>query len=983
MKRVKTWSSFGLAAILFVGAVESVLAQTTEPILRVEVGTHNACIFSIAMDPANRILVTGSEDKTARVWDISDGVRLLRILRSPVGEGEQGHIFAVALSPDGRTVACGGRTGAPKQGDACVYLFDRATGALTRRLGGLPGWVQHLVFTPDGRFLAAVMGERGGDVTWAGMSIFRLPDYALVAEDRDYGNYVRWVESAPSGSQLATTCFDGFVRLYDLSGLTARDAASPRRIAPVSKILPPGGQLPWGLAFSPDGTRLAVGFNLIPKVDVLEIKGNTLEYAYSPDTTGVTGGKGIDLKTVAWSSDGRFLYAGGGYRLKKAQYVRKWEDGGRGRHIDLPVGADLPIMQVLSLRAGGIAYASRDGSFGMINDRDEAILLSPKAIPIYAASEQGFLLSPDGFAIQFAYERRGKSPALFSVKERRLTDASSNLWAGLKAGFTFQAPITEGLEVSDWNTSLSPKLKGTPLQLKHELAKSLAITPDRSGFLLGTTISLWMFDSAGKVLWRVRMPGVVWEVNGNGRVATAALGDGTIRWYRVSDGQEILAFFPYPDHKRWILWTPSGYYDASPGGEEFIGWHVNNGSERAADFFPASRFRSTYYRPDVIDRVLETLDEAEAIRLANEEAGRKQVSGASLREKLPPVVAILSPVDGTEVSTPSAIIRYSVRAQDPITGVLVLVDGRPVTAEGAGKSAKERGEFSLTIPQRDCEVSVIARNRIAASEPATIRLRWKGAVTKEEFKIKPKLYVVAVGVSTYQDADLRLDLAAKDALDFGAAWNEQKGLLYSGVEVRALTDAQATKGNILDAMEWLQRQVTSKDVAVLFFAGHGITDSTGAFYFLPMEADPEKLKRTGISQFDITSTVASIAGKVLVFLDACHSGNLMGKLKRRGLVVVSGAINELSSPENGAVVFSSATGRQYALENTEWGNGAFTKAVVEGIRGKADYTSTGRITLNMLDLYVSERVKELTKGQQTPTTVKPPNVPDFLVAVLR
>jgi uncharacterized caspase-like protein len=109
----------------------------------------------------------------------------------------------------------------------------------------------------------------------------------------------------------------------------------------------------------------------------------------------------------------------------------------------------------------------------------------------------------------------------------------------------------------------------------------------------------------------------------------------------------------------------------------------------------------------------------------------------------------------------------------------------------------------------------------------------------------------------------------------------------------------------------------------------------------------------------------------------------MGKLKRRGVVVVSSVINELASAENGAVVFSSATGRQYALENKEWGNGAFTLGVVEGIRGKADYNATGRITLNMLDLYISERVKELTQGQQTPTTVKPPNVPDFPVAVLR
>jgi len=203
------------------------------------------------------------------------------------------------------------------------------------------------------------------------------------------------------------------------------------------------------------------------------------------------------------------------------------------------------------------------------------------------------------------------------------------------------------------------------------------------------------------------------------------------------------------------------------------------------------------------------------------------------------------------------------------------------------------------------------------------------------------------------------------------------------VEARVLADEQATKGNIMDGLEWLQRQVTQKDIAVLFFAGHGINDPNGIFYFLPVDAGLESLKRTGISQSDITSTVTMIAGKVLVFIDACHSGNLMGKAKRRGLVVSSAVVNELASAENGAVVFSSSTGRQYSQENPEWENGAFTKGLVEGIRGKADYRATGRITVNMLDLYVSERVKELTGGQQTPTTVKPPNVPDFPVAVLR
>ena len=66
------------------------LAETSEPILRLELGTHNASIFGLVSDPSNRILVTGSEDKTVRVWEILGDARLLRVLRPVVGEGIRG-----------------------------------------------------------------------------------------------------------------------------------------------------------------------------------------------------------------------------------------------------------------------------------------------------------------------------------------------------------------------------------------------------------------------------------------------------------------------------------------------------------------------------------------------------------------------------------------------------------------------------------------------------------------------------------------------------------------------------------------------------------------------------------------------------------------------------------------------------------------------------------------------------------------------------
>jgi hypothetical protein len=169
--------------------------------------------------------------------------------------------------------------------------------------------------------------------------------------------------------------------------------------------------------------------------------------------------------------------------------------------------------------------------------------------------------------------------------------------------------------------------------------------------------------------------------------------------------------------------------------------------------------------------MLKTLDETEAVRLANEEHAGKRPATGLVGEKLPPVVSLLTPEDRSEASSPTITVRYTTRSQEPITEVKVLVDGRPVFVGSTGKDkresgnlsvldanrglkglndrkdVKESGDLSVPIPPRDCEVSIIAENRNGASEPATVRLLWKGRAAKEEFQIKPKLYVLAVGVS--------------------------------------------------------------------------------------------------------------------------------------------------------------------------------------------------------------------------------------------
>ncbi|MGO8673131.1 MAG: caspase domain-containing protein, partial [Capsulimonadaceae bacterium] len=438
----------------------------------------------------------------------------------------------------------------------------------------------------------------------------------------------------------------------------------------------------------------------------------------------------------------------------------------------------------------------------------------------------------------------------------------------------------------------------------------------------------------------------------------------------------------------------------------------------AADFFPASRFRDTYYRPDVVGRILTTLDEAEALRQADLAAGRTfgtvEDAKAVVTNDQPPVVTILSPETGQVDGTPAAggievFLQYNIRTPSgsPATEIRVLVNGRPcgdprpLSLMAADTSTPVGVTLGMAVPVTpgDGTISLIAQSKDGTSTAATVALdistatpgstQAKGVERISDWSEanagpKPVLYVLAVGVGAYQDKSVRsLALPPKDAADFVAAIKLQQGALYRDVKVYKdgpLTDDQATKDAIEDGLDWLAHQATDPhDVAMIYLSGHGLTDS-GNYYFLPSNFDPAGIRRTGLPGTDLFTTLRSIPAKVILFDDSCYAGDVAGSPNTTGF------INSLIDATNGAVVFAAATGNEPAYENPDWHNGAFTKALIEALDGQAaydhtrDYDRSGLVDFNMLAAYTYDRVTELTGDRQHPSGVKPATMLDFAIA---
>ncbi|HYO68028.1 MAG TPA: AAA-like domain-containing protein, partial [Archangium sp.] len=186
--------------------------------------THEENVLAVAFSPKDGLLITASEDKSARLWDAATG-------RPRVALPHDSAVTAVAFSPDGKLVATA-------SDDGTVHLWSTANGQALPRSLRHGGSVNAVAFSPDGKRLAT-----GGDDNTA--RLWSTATGQPLTEPLPHLRRVNAVAFSPDGRFLATASADRLVRLWktDNGELQPGTLLHPQ---PVNAV-----------AFSPDSTLVA------------------------------------------------------------------------------------------------------------------------------------------------------------------------------------------------------------------------------------------------------------------------------------------------------------------------------------------------------------------------------------------------------------------------------------------------------------------------------------------------------------------------------------------------------------------------------------------------------------------------------------------------------------------------------------------------------------------------------------------------------
>ena len=1003
---------------------------------------HSALVSSVAFSPDGRILASGGWDGRIILWNVATA-QAIRALPA--------YSTCLAFSPDGSVLASGGypldtcpmvlQTPPPAKTWRGVTLWKVATGKRVKALGASAAW---LAFSPDGKTLATNTGPPhespratdppfparptdGSVVLWdvgsgAARRVLKAP--ARRAGDREYPAYETGCVFRPGGEQLLVGTEAGDVLVWDLTGRgpkvttiaatrTSAVACSPDgSTLACANASDASGELAlvdlartrlratlqcrsWqmtSLAFSPDGR------------DLLAIEGNAVEVwdlatgqlrrelvSHDPATGFLTQYAG----TAIYSADGSLIAAAGpGDDLDLALLLWDAHTGELRRSLPGPAAAGT------TTAGGSQGHPTWRGAAGTLrfSESGETVVFCDYLggvtwdLVTGAASSLGLpesdvhCLDPEG---RYAALGRGQDVSIWDVHRDQLVATLAGIISG-RASSLDLSPEARLLAVGSsdgavavWEVASKRRLAQLctepPGSAPTKAFSLVTFSADASLLAFATRRSAGLWDwRTGTVVrelkdWSHQTRRLVWSPDAS-RLATPLMLGPTAIW-DAKTGRQLVTLIPIvgergADVTNWVVTTPEGYYDCSSPSTAIV-WRIGE------YIYPFDQFEEKFRRPDLVRRALAGEDISAAPALDG--------------TQIPPNIAFTSPEYGAEVTGPSASVMIEAAGVRSISSVELWVNGRPASPQVAAALQAHPSDglvqrFAVTVPLPAGEPTVRLRalaydSERLRSQPAELYLRRPGVRQQPA-----KLYLLSTGISNYRNpAWNTLRYADADARAFADAFVKQQGVQYANVEQRVLTNENARLSDLKFALRWLKDSAAEGDVAVVFMAGHGVARADG-YYFLCYDSEGGDPANTALPWQDFVSLLREVRAKrLLVFVDTCHAGFVTGFRTADTMV-------EQLNRQAGALVFSASRGEEVSLEGADWGHGAFTKALLEGLAGKADTTpahsprgmrssSDSEVSLEELQAFVAARVAQLTANRQHPYVARLQGLePDAVIA---